>query len=135
MSDKLTVLVAKAKNAHLDVEIAHDNALEHAMKAGDFLLEILRLSLVPHGQRKTLYAETCGSKSTGEVYTRLASNRALLEERRQSHGTAVQLSTRAALRIIDKGDSTPKRSRTSKPEAAAKVAEAKATKPEKSLPD
>src|ERR1700730_4662457 len=118
MSDELTVLEAKARNAHLDVEIAHDNALDHALKAGDFLLDIIRRRLVSHGQKQALYAKTCDSKRTAEVYIRLASHRALLVEARQMRSGAARLSIREALRIIDRSDSNPKRrSRTSKPEA------------------
>jgi hypothetical protein len=109
MDDELKALKGKANDAHLAVEIAHDNALDYALKAGDVLLEIFRRDLVQHGQRKALYAETCGSKSTGEVYVRLASHRDLLVESRQTPSSAVRLSIRAALRIIDKGNLKPKR--------------------------
>jgi hypothetical protein len=133
MSDELTVLEAKVSAAHLAVEIAHDSTLDHALKAGDGLLEIIRRDLVKHGQRKALFARTCGASRTGQTYVQLAEHRELLEQTRLG---SARLSIAAALRLIRKGDIKPeRRTRTSKPEAAAKTAEVKAAKPESAAPD
>jgi hypothetical protein len=133
MSGELTALEAKVTEAHVAVGVAHDKALDHALKAGAGLLEIVRRRLVKHGQRDALYVKTCGASRTGQTYVQLAEHYDLLEQTRRG---SAGLSIAAALRLIRKGDPKPtKRTRTSKPEAAAKTVEAKAAKPEMSLPD
>jgi hypothetical protein len=132
MSDDLIALEVKARNAHIDVEVAHGKALARALDAGDALREIVRRGLVAHGQRTTLYARTGISTRVGQIYIRLAEHRALIEEANTNRDSCLTIT--AAVRLISKGDRNPKRSRTS-PEAAAKAAAVKAAKPEAPLPD
>jgi hypothetical protein len=133
MSDELTRLEAKVTNALIAVESAHGTALDRALEAGDVLREIVRRQLVRYGDREALYARTCGSVRVGQNCVQLSEGRAVIEAENTNRDSCLTIT--AALRLVRKSDTKPKRTSTSKPEAAAKVAEAKATKPEKSLPD
>ncbi len=131
-SEDLIALEAKATIAHNDVERAQNDALDHALKAGAILLEIVNRGLVKRGQREALYARTCNTTRTGQTYVRLAEHRDLLEQTRRG---SAPLSINTALRLISKSEAEtkpkPERTRTS-PKAATTV---KTEKPEAPLPD
>jgi hypothetical protein len=76
-----------------------------AMKAGDALIEIVSRKLIKHGQRTALYARTCGSIRTGQIYVLLAEHRALIESNAQR---SAFLSIAGALRLIRKHNGTTK---------------------------
>jgi hypothetical protein len=93
----IAAMEMRIRSARSAVEAAYDNTLYRAMEVGDVLLEIIRRGLIKHGQRKALFVRACGSNSTGQVYTRLARHRALLESNDQG---PTRLSINAALRLI-----------------------------------
>jgi hypothetical protein len=90
-------------------------ALDHALKVGDALLEILRRKLVSHGDREKLFERTCGSKRTGQVYIQLAENRAAIDKAKRAEASA-PLSIASALRLIRK----PKPKNSGKPDKKPK---------------
>jgi hypothetical protein len=95
---KLLNTLIEADGAHADVAGALEEALEHAMRAGDYLIAARKLA--PPGQwEQYLRQRTSISERTARVYQQLAKNRAVLEERQSSAGG--RLSIAAALKILN----------------------------------
>jgi hypothetical protein len=104
-----------ASAAHASATKCVGGMLEHGMRAGDILIDIMRRKLVAHGDKKRLFERTCGSQRAGQLYVQLAENRsritAAANANRDSH-----LSIADALRLIRK----PKPKDSDKPDKPLK---------------
>ncbi len=86
--------------AHASVVKSVSGMLEHGMRAGDILSDILRRKLVAHGDKKALFERTCGSQRVGQLYVQLAENRPLIDAANAKCDS--QLTITDALRLIRK---------------------------------
>ena len=79
-SNSLADLAARIRAEHEATSLALRRTVEHAMAAGDLLLEAK--ATVPHGQWLQWFADNCGpiSERTGQLYMKLAKNRATIEK-------------------------------------------------------
>jgi hypothetical protein len=76
-SNSLTDFAARIRNEHIAVGVALKHSVEHAMAAGDLLMEAQ--AQLKHGQWLP-WLKSCGiSQRTAQRYMRLARNRSLIE--------------------------------------------------------
>jgi hypothetical protein len=77
-SNALADLAERIKVEHRATDIALKESVEHAMKAGDLLLEAK--AQVPHGQWLPWLSDRCEiSERTAQLYMRIAKNRSTIE--------------------------------------------------------
>ena len=78
LSNSLADLSARIRVEHHATSAALKSSVEHAMAAGDLLIEAKEL--VPHGQWLPWLAENCElSERTAQLYMRTAKNREAIE--------------------------------------------------------
>ena len=99
LSNSLSDLSARIRVEHHATSAALKSSVEHAMAAGDLLLEAK--ALVPHGQWLPWLAEHCEmSERTAQLYMRTAKNRAAVELQMRNTVADLTLNEAAALLFL-----------------------------------
>lgn len=97
-SNRLPVLAATIDAEHNECLAAMRKSLQHALAAGDMLIEAK--GLVAHGQWLPWLADNCGiPKRTAQLYMRLAKHRELIEAK---SADVALLTIQAAVELIDR---------------------------------
>jgi hypothetical protein len=99
-SMSLEALERAACAAHASVVNCVGGMLEHGMRAGDILIDIMQRGLVHHGDKKALFERTCGSQRVGQLYVQLAANRHIIDAANTKCDS--QLTIADALRLVRK---------------------------------
>jgi Protein of unknown function (DUF3102) len=99
LSNWLTELAARIKAEHEATAATMKRSVEHAMAAGDLLIEAkARLS---HGQWLPWLTEHCAiSERSAQLYMRIAKNRQAIEARNAQHVADLTLNQAAALLVM-----------------------------------
>jgi len=99
LSNSLADLSARIRVEHRATSAALKSSVEHAMAAGDLLLEAK--ALVPHGQWLPWLAEHCEmSERTAQLYMRTAKNREAVELQMRNTDADLTLNEAAALLFL-----------------------------------
>jgi hypothetical protein len=95
LSNSLADLAARIRSEHEAHTVAMRRSLEHAMAAGELLIEAK--AQLKHGQWGPWLAEHCGMPDrTARLYMRLARNRPIIEQ----NGNVADLSLRGAVEML-----------------------------------
>jgi hypothetical protein len=93
IGNRLPVLAEQIRAEHEATAIAMRRGIEHAIRAGDLLLEAK--ALLKHGQWLPWLVEHCAiSERTARLYMRIARNRSAIEE----NGNVADLGLRSSLK-------------------------------------
>jgi hypothetical protein len=99
LSNSLADLAARIRAEHEATSTALRNSVEHAMAAGDLLIEAK--TQLKHGQWLPWLAEHCAmSERTAQLYMRIAKNRATIEMNIRSGVADLTLGQAAALMMM-----------------------------------